>query len=169
MYETLQLMYHYNSWAMSQLLQVLSKVTPADYDAPGCSGNGSIRQTLAHLLTTQLGWFSWFDKSMTIQQSLSVRISPEEIASVAVASARWREIDEKTKKCIESLSEEKARAVWPVNLPSGRSFSLPLWKMMLHVANHGTHTRAQIVAAVRRLGVDPGSYDMVNYLLNFGG
>ena len=38
-------------------------------------------------------------------------------------------------------------------------------EMLLHVANHGTHTRAQIVAVIRRAGHNPGSYELLHYLL----
>jgi uncharacterized damage-inducible protein DinB len=43
---TLRRMYRYQDWAMEQLWPSLETLEGADLDAPGCSGNGSIRGTL---------------------------------------------------------------------------------------------------------------------------
>jgi uncharacterized damage-inducible protein DinB len=45
------------------------------------------------------------------------------------------------------------------------TLSQPLGEMMLHVANHGTHTRAQIAAAVRRLGKEPGVLEYLKFAM----
>ena len=45
------------------------------------------------------------------------------------------------------------------------TLSQPLGELMLHVANHGTHTRAQIAAAVRRLGKDPGVLEYLKFAM----
>jgi uncharacterized damage-inducible protein DinB len=49
---------------------------------------------------------------------------------------------------------------------NGKQESHPLWKLMMHTANHGSHTRAQIVAGIRRAGHAPENVDMLNYVLN---
>jgi len=51
-------------------------------------------------------------------------------------------------------------------MPDGSTGALPHGPMIFHVANHGTHTRAQIVSALRRLGHAPGSYDYVWWVLS---
>ncbi len=38
-------------------------------------------------------------------------------------------------------------------------------KLRLHTANHGTHTRAQVVAAIRRAGYNPGNIEMLRYVM----
>jgi uncharacterized damage-inducible protein DinB len=168
MFELLQMLYRYNSWANRRLLEVLGRLNDEQYNAQACSGNGTIRETLAHMLTTQFGWFSWFDKSMPPERAIGIRVTPDELSTVAAARARWSAIDEKTLRCIGNLSEEKVKEVWSFSIPGVRSASLPLWKMLLHVVNHSTHTRAQIVASVRRAGIDPGNYDMINFVLSGG-
>jgi uncharacterized damage-inducible protein DinB len=40
-----------------------------------------------------------------------------------------------------------------------------LGELIMHVANHGTHTRAQIVAAIRRAGYNPGNYELLRFLM----
>jgi len=164
--QMIKVFYAYNSWATSQLIKALEKLNEEEITTPGCSGNGSMRETTAHLLTTQWGWFSWFDKSKGAQESMTLRLSPEEINRPEKLLKKWREIDQQTNDCIERLSEKDLNEDWSASTPGGFSMTLPLWKLLLHVANHGTHTRGQIIAAIRRLGYDPGSYEFFRFALS---
>jgi uncharacterized damage-inducible protein DinB len=165
MYELIKTYYAYNSWATATLLDSLEQLSPEELAVPGCSGHGSVRDTLAHLMTTQMGWFSWFDGSMTVGQAYQLRISGESLDTVAKVREKWTPIDKQTTLCVNGLNEEKLHDVWTWSLPSGGSDSLPLWRLLTHVANHGTHTRAQVVAAIRRLGHAPPNIDFLNYSL----
>jgi uncharacterized damage-inducible protein DinB len=165
MIEIIKTFYSYNSWATNQLMQSLNQLSAEQYDASRCSAHGSIRDTLAHLLSTQWGWISWFDGSMSVAEAVTYKIKNEEIEHPADAKNRWVSIDSKTNGFVESLTEEILNADKPFTLPNGFESAMPLWKMMLHVANHGTHTRAQIVAAIRRAGVTPANCEMIYYLM----
>lgn len=165
MYETITLLYKYNSWATGILFDAMEKLSPEQYNAPGCSGHGSIKETLAHLLVTQWGWFSWFDGSMPIEKAKSVKITDEETDSLKKARKKWDAINQQAQRFLEIQTEEGLKVQKSFTTHSGNSLSLPLGEMLLHIANHGTHTRAQIVAAIRRAGINPGSYDLLHYLL----
>src|SRR6266508_639871 len=165
MFELMKTLYAYNSWAAGRLLDALERLTPDELAVPGCSGHGSIRETLAHFMATQWGWFSWFDGSMTGSQAYAVRIPGESIDTIARARDRWAPIDRQATETVNGLSEEKLRDVWTWSLQTGGSDSLPLWRLLLHVANHGNHTRAQIIAAMRGLGHEPPNIDFLNYSL----
>ena len=163
--EMIKLFYDYNSWATGQLIKSLKQLDESEIAAPGCSGNGSIRETVAHLLSAQRGWFSWFDNSKTVQESINLRISAADIKGQEKLSEKWHEIEQQTNKCLYKLTEAEVNENWSASLPSGFEMTLPLWQLLLHVANHGTHTRAQIIAAIRRFGYDPGSYEFFRYAL----
>ncbi|HYU21327.1 MAG TPA: DinB family protein [Chloroflexota bacterium] len=49
-------------------------------------------------------------------------------------------------------------------LPNGAEFRLPLWQMMLHVANHGTQHRSEVAALLTGFGQSPGDLDLLVYL-----
>jgi uncharacterized damage-inducible protein DinB len=166
MFELIKTYYAYNSWAATRLLDALEKLTPEELSAAGCSGHGSIRDTLAHFMSTQWGWFSWFDGSMPATQAIALRIPGESFATIAKARERWAQIDKQATDTINGLNDDKLLDQWTWSLPSGGD-SLPLWRLLLHVANHGTHTRAQIVAAIRRLGHDAPNLDFLNFSLRF--
>ena len=165
MLELIQALFRYNSRSTAQLLDAVERLTPDEYTAPGCSGHGSIRDTLAHLLAVEWGWIAELDGSMTSAEAEALDVTGEEVASLAEARRRWAEIDAQTGRCVAGLSEAALQAGWTLDVPGGAAFTLPYWQVLLHVANHGTHTRAQIVAAIRRAGHAPGSYEFVRFAL----
>src|SRR5688500_8022114 len=106
MLELIQALFRYSSRATAQLLDALERLTPEEYTAPGCSGHGSIRDTLAHLLAVEWGWISELDGSMTPAEAEALDVKGEEVASLAEARRRWAEIDAQTSRCVAGLSEE---------------------------------------------------------------
>jgi uncharacterized damage-inducible protein DinB len=149
--------FRYNSWAMGQLFTVALQLTPAQFTQTEASGNGTIRDTLVHMMSVQWGYFSWFDQSVSTRDALArVRqLRGPMFATTAIVYERWKEIDRQTRTLSDRVDDEQLRTVWQWNLPDGRSLALPLWQLMMHVYNHQVHTRGQVVAAVRRAGLAP--------------
>lgn len=164
MYDVIKTFYDYNTWATGQLIEAMKALSPEEYATVEASGHGPIRDTFAHFLSVQWGWFSWFDGSLPSAEAIARAVSAEEIDTVEQAEARWHAIDEQTRTCIDRLDDEKLRDVWSWELPWSTG-ALPLSQLIFHVANHQTHTRSQIVAAIRRAGHDPGVYEFLFYTL----
>jgi uncharacterized damage-inducible protein DinB len=165
MIETLRRMYRYQDWAMEQLWPVLDGLTTEELDTPGCSGNGTIRATLTHLIRVQNGWFLWFDGTLSAADAQSMRRKDADFATMAEARAAWREASDRAEACVAKMSDGDVAKVWTAGRPGGAALSQPLGEMMLHVANHGTHTRAQIAAAVRRFGKEPGVLEYLKFAI----
>ena len=153
--------YSYQSWAMANLFRSLQDLSPEEYASVVASGHGSIRDTLAHLLSTQAGWFSWFDGTTDAVGAMHLRITGADVPAVEAAADQWQAVREKTAACLARLTDEDIRMIWSATAPNGLTLSIPLWQLLLHVANHGTHTRAQIVAAIRGTGRNPGVYEFL--------
>ena len=165
MYDVIKSLYDYNSWAMKKLFDALETAPDRAYEALGCSGHGSVRETLAHLLQTQWGWFSWFDGSLPPEKAYAVKLTDKDIPTIAEARAHWNRIDKQTRDLIDSLDDDKLAAEWSWKVPNGTAVKQPLGQLMLHVVNHAIHTRAQIVSAIRRCGHAPGTYDYLWFVM----
>jgi uncharacterized damage-inducible protein DinB len=165
MIEVLRRLYRYQDWAMEQLWPVLNSLTVEELDTPGCSGNGSIRGTLTHLIRVQNGWFTWFDGTLSAADAQSMRRKDADFATVAEARTAWREASDRAEVCVAKLSDADLAKIWTAERPGGMTLSQPLGELMLHVANHGTHTRAQIAATLRRGGKDPGVLEYLKFAI----
>ena len=89
MIETLRRMYRYQDWAMEQLWPALEGMSADELDMPGCSGNGTIRGTLTHLIRVQDGWFTWFDGTLSAADAQSMRRRGEDFATMTDARTAW--------------------------------------------------------------------------------
>ncbi len=164
-HEVITFAFQYDAWATRLLLRAMEQLTPEQYTAPGCSGHGSIRDTFAHLISSQHAWISWFEGKITISEAIRLRIPGAELDTVVAARARWAPILDQTRAYVAGLGERELAAHRDWAIPSGPSGRSRLWQLLLHVANHGTHTRGQIVAAIRRAGYNPGNIEMLAYVM----
>lgn len=157
MNEIISNLFRYSTWAMDQFFLVLNQLTIPEYTDTEARGNGSIRDTLVHMMSVQWGYSSWFDKSAEVPVALGwVRELKGAMFDVSdKAESRWKEIDRQTRSFTDRVTDDQLREIWEWNPPDGRSLALPLWQLTVHLANHQTHTRAQIVAAMRRIGREP--------------
>lgn len=165
MLELIQYNYHYNSWATDRVLESCKALSMEEYNAPGCSGNGSVGETLSHLILVQQGWVAWFAGNMEMRDAVAI-MTEEKLTTLEDAKERWVLVNDLTAGFISSLSEQTVTAIREFTRMNGKQEAHPLWKLLMHTANHGTHTRAQIVAAIRRSGHSPLNIDLLNFVLN---
>lgn len=165
MHELITYFYAYNSWATERVLASCEQLSTDEYNAPGCSGNGSIGETLSHLILVQQGWVAWFAGNMEMREAVSI-MTKEKLVTLEEARNRWASVDAQTNQFVLSQTDDSLNAIRTFTRMNGKEEAHPLWKLMMHTANHGTHTRAQIVAAIRRAGHEPQNIDLLNYVLN---
>ncbi|HWF44858.1 MAG TPA: DinB family protein [Candidatus Kapabacteria bacterium] len=165
MLELIRTYYVFNSWATDQILHACEQLSPEEYNASGCSGHGSVGQTLAHAIMVQRGWFAWFDKSTEMKEAIAL-MRTDDVKTLANAREQWEFVQKESNKFLDRLTDEELKGARTFTRMNGKTESKPLWKLMMHTANHGTHTRAQVVAAIRRFGHNPGNVDLLNYVLS---
>lgn len=164
--QSLHFLYGYNAWATERVLESLEAAGPEVYVAPGCSGHGTVQDTLAHLLSVQQGWIGWFDGSLSIAEAIQPLVVAADVPTVAAAREKWADIARQTDAYIEGLTEDALREDVSWAVPGGPSGVTPRWQFLLHLADHGTHTPGQIVAAIRRAGHPPANVGIVRYILS---
>jgi uncharacterized damage-inducible protein DinB len=63
----------------------------------------------------------------------------------------------------EGLTEDDWRRELSYKTLAGVPIVSPLWQMVLHVVNHGTHHRGQITHMLRQLGLRPVNMDLIGF------
>jgi uncharacterized damage-inducible protein DinB len=164
MLELITTYYAYNSWATHRTLTSCEQLSSEEYNAPGCSGNGSVGGTLSHLILVQQGWLAWFEGKMDLREAVKIMDSAP-FATLDEARTRWKSLDEETNHFINNLTDVSVKEIRTFTRMSGKQEAHPFWKLLMHEANHGTHTRGQIIASIRRFGHEPANLDFLNYVM----
>ena len=162
--EIVRTLYDYNHWATERLLDVATGLSNEQLLAPGLAGQRSVRDSLLHLVGGQKGWLSWWDGSLTPAEAQARRWDATEFPDLAAVRALWEEVEQQTQAFVRHLTDADLERVFTLPLPSGDTWQVPLWQMMLHVANHGTQHRSEVAVVLTGHGCSPGDLDLIFYL-----
>jgi uncharacterized damage-inducible protein DinB len=162
--EALRKQYEFTCWATGHILDTAESLTPAQLLEPGGAGHGSIRDTLIHMLRTHRGWLSWWDGSLSAEAAYNLPLDPADYPDVASLKRLWAEVEQQTLAFVAGLKDEDPDRLYGFDLPNGQRWEMPLWGMMLHVANHGVQHRAEVAAMLTGFGHSPGDMDLIFYL-----
>lgn len=155
--------YDYNHWATEKIMNAAAELTQEQLDEPGTAGHGSIRQTLLHAIDTHQGWLSWWDGSRSAQEAMALSLDPAEYPDLASVRHAWDTVDKQSRAFTETLSDEDMQRTYVTQTPDGSNMTFVLWRMMLHVANHGTQHRSEIAAMLTAFDCSPGEVDFLYY------
>jgi uncharacterized damage-inducible protein DinB len=165
----LRTLYGYNQWATERVLTAAGELSEAQMLAPDGAGHGSIRDTLIHLMNVQRRWLSWWDGSLSPDAAYNLRLDPADYPDLAAVRALWESLDRQTRAFVERLGDEEAARDFVSQLPNGAEWRMALWRMMLHVANHGTQHRSEVAAMLTAVGHSPGDLDLLFFIEQRGG
>lgn len=140
-------LYQYNDWANGRLFQLAEGLADEQLDSPLEMGLGSLRATLFHMLAAEQIWLErWQLKPWRTFPLNSEGVSLEAIAAGlrAASEKHWEIIDGgRENKWSDSITYKD----WKQNEHSNR-----LIDMLVHVANHGVHHRAQALYMLKQFG-----------------
>lgn len=148
MKELLQQYAAYNIWATKQLVDVINKLPDENKTKEVTSSFPSLYKTLQHLWLAEEVW--WQRLKLTehiVLQSDVFTGSFDELADrQGKQSALFYE-------WISGATENQLQHVFAF-LRKKEQFKMPVYKMLMHVFNHASYHRGQLVNMLRQLGVD---------------
>jgi uncharacterized damage-inducible protein DinB len=147
----------YSAWASIQLVEVVRSVPDADFEKPVGISHGSLLGTLAHVLWADWMWFNRIAglNSESMERPAQTREALETI---------WPGIQEKWIEWAEHADEaEINRVVEYISILDGKLTRVPAWQIILHVVNHATLHRGQVMGMLRQMGIAPPHTDLMNY------
>jgi uncharacterized damage-inducible protein DinB len=126
-------LFQYNQWANAKILDAAAKVTQEQFLADSRFPHGGLRSTFTHALFAEWIWRNrWEGTSPTI------RIQPQEFPTFESLRTRWREEEKQLMQFVETVTDEKLNSVLSYKNTKGVPLEHILWKLMVHVVNHGT-------------------------------
>lgn len=148
----------YTAWASQKLLDAAADLTEEELNRDFGSSEHSYLGTLLHVFGADRIWLYRLAGGEN-----PGGLSPAD-RSLAVLQNDWPAIHERWRIWAAELTEERADAMLDYRDLKGNPYRQPVWQLVLHMVNHGTHHRGQAVGFLRAMGKVPPSVDLIYYL-----
>jgi uncharacterized damage-inducible protein DinB len=119
--------------------------------------HGSVRDQIVHLMSVDEIWFS---ELQGIEPSEP--FSPVNDDDREIIRRHWDSVEQSMRNYLADLRDEMLFDK-PIEEPD-EDKDLIVWQVLLHVVNHGTDHRAQLLRALNDLGIKTASQDYIFYV-----
>lgn len=120
---------------------------------------GSVRDQIVHLIGADEVWFC---ELQGIEPSDS--LPPASFDDRELIRAHWDNVEQMMRGYLAALQNDRLFDK-PITEPE-EDKELMVWQVLLHVANHGTDHRAQLLRVLNDLGVQTTSQDYIFYIFD---
>jgi uncharacterized damage-inducible protein DinB len=152
--DTLTTLFSHNLWANLSLLECCAELTDRQLDGSIVGGYGTIHDTLEHIVKAEQSYFSRISTGQTYPRA---RDEPPMTISEMAESARATGAG-----LIEWAPKVKAEDVVRLDW-DGTPRDVPKTTILTQAINHATEHRAQVMAILTQLGIQPPSLDSWTY------
>ena len=154
-------LFDYNFWAFERVWECISQISDEQFVEEIDYSTGSIRNIVVHMMGANRNWIS---RLQGIE--MPPRLVFEDFDSPSTTKTKWDESRKELRDYLDSLTQEQIDEIVNWELPArGLKLSNLRWEILLHVANHATDHRAQILAILHHhFHVKTVEQDMIIYL-----
>lgn len=139
----------YHVWANQQLLSVLQSLPEEKLQQTIVSSFDSLQRTVLHLLDAESIWWQRLKLQERINRpSENFSGDMKELSrQLLLQSRQWQD-------WITQAQEHHLQHVFQYQNSRRESFKQPVYQMLLHLFNHGTYHRGQLITMLRQAGVE---------------
>jgi uncharacterized damage-inducible protein DinB len=150
----LQLHIRYSAWASQQLMDAVRALPPGELERPTGISHTSILGTMAHLHFADWIWYTRVAGPLD---------KPE--PTMAWLENEWPDLQQRWERFVDGLSDaDLARAI-PFRSIRGYDAVPSVEQIVLHLVNHGTLHRGQVMGMIRQLGIEPPGTDLMHFYM----
>jgi uncharacterized damage-inducible protein DinB len=147
----------YTEWASRRLVDAAARLTHEELTRDFHTADRSILGTLVHVFAADR---VWLDRVSNVPRAA---FTTEADYHMSVLQNDWPALLERWQRWAAGLTDESAKTVLNYSDMKGNPWSQSLWRIVLHVVNHGTHHRGQAAGFIRMLGYAPPPLDLIAY------
>ena len=149
MKELLSQLAAYNIWANHKLLEIILALSEEKQKQEVPSSFRSLYTTVFHMWDAESIWW----QRMKLHERIT-RPSDNLNSSMKDVSNGLLQQNQQWQEWVDTSTEPMLDHVFQYYSQKKESFKQPIFQMMLHVFNHGTYHRGQLVNMLRQLGIE---------------
>ena len=139
----------YNIWANQKLFDCINNLSDDQVNREIASSFTSVYKTVLHM------WFAedvWWQRLKLVEQ---IDLSTEKFdGSIAEMLKRYSQQSSAWAGWVNNANEVQLTHVFAYQNTKREQFKQPVYEVLLHLFNHGTYHRGQLVTMLRQLGVE---------------
>jgi uncharacterized damage-inducible protein DinB len=156
----------YNYALYRRLWESIDRLTDEQYIEPIAYSYGSIRNHMVHLMSNDERWLA-----TATSQPLPDHLRPEAFPNRAVTREKWDSVESMVLTAVQQMDD--AAVARELDIPARRRpggervpFPTTVWRILMHVVNHGTEHRVQLLRMLYDFGAPTFEQDYMIYLIN---
>jgi uncharacterized damage-inducible protein DinB len=157
--DLIRTLYDYNYWANELIWNSIEKLNDGDFEKNTEYSWGSIKTQLVQTMNTEWMWFYRL-RGETPKNVLR----PEDFPSHDSIKQKWREVEAQVRGYLNTLNDDELKAKFEYTTASGKSHTQSIGEILLHVIISSTDHRAQTIAMLHILGIEPVEQGLIYYL-----
>jgi uncharacterized damage-inducible protein DinB len=155
--DTLRMHLAYSAWASRRLVDAVARLSPEELKRDFQTADHSPLGTLVHVFAADRIWLT------RVSGAPSHPFVTDADHSLAVLQNDWPALYDRWQQWAVGITDQSAQESVAYKDTQGNAFSRPLWQLILHVVNHGTHHRGQVSGFLRAMGQTPPPLDLTVY------
>ncbi len=155
--DTLRQQLDYSAWASQRLLDEANKLPADELTRDFKTADKSVLETLVHVFAADRIWLS------RVQGTTRASFIDPQDRYLAVLNQEWPALQQTWKQYTAPLGDQDVLKVISYKDTKGNAYQQPLWQILLHLVNHGTHHRGQVSGFLRSMGHTPPVLDLMAY------
>ncbi len=152
--------FDYTIWATEKILDSVHQLNEEELQRDLAVSHHGVLQTLQHIYYADRVWLSRLSG-----RPVSSFADDGDGPTLADLSAAWPVLLKEFRDYIEGLTDAANQEQFSYHNLQGLEMTLRRWQAILHVVNHASIHRGQVVAMMRQLDKHPPSTDLVYFYL----
>ena len=156
--EVFQALFTYNYKLWERMLDSIDEITDEQFLEPISYSRGSVRHQSVHALAANLFWLEGIQGTPRAEVK---RYHGEDYGTKQAVRELFHESKTQFMAYVDSLTDEEINRT-PKNMDG------PIWQILLHLINHNTDHRAQVLRILADCGATTFDQDLIIHLWDLG-
>lgn len=148
----------YHAWASRRAVDAASKLNAEELERDFQTSEHSVLGTLVHVFAADRAWMGRIAGAPPMK-FLDVAVDRH----MTVLETDWPRLLQQWADWAHSIDDSQAAANLVYKDLKGNPHETPLWQVVMHVVNHGTHHRGQVSGMLRAMNHTPPQLDLIAF------